>query len=119
MENDELIIRKHLKSLSHVDIADSIYLFGVNLDTEPIDSIMQDIYTLHREIRTLRSMIDRNFVPINGELIPQGRQAQTAVIQSCHHKEQSFAKIMSNETLYKCYIRYAADLKKQEQHTIH
>ena len=107
MKNNESIIREHLKSLSVEDIADSTYLFGVNFDTESLDSIFSKLITIYETVMTLKSMIDNNFQNEDGPkiLMPSTPQTQSIIIRDYYSKRAVLEKILSNEVIYEEFER--------------
>lgn len=106
MNTTELNIRNYLKTFSVEDIANSVYLFGINFDTAPIDTIIESLDSLYEEVKTLKSMIDRNFESQNGELLPKSPMVQAGIAQDCYRKESALLKALSNQDIYNTFVNY-------------
>ena len=113
MYTTEQNIRNYLKTFTVEDIANSVYLFGVNFDTEPIESIMQSLNALYEEVKTLKGMIEKDFKPQNGELLPRDPMTQAGVIQDCYRKESALLKALSNTDIYNMFITYKHEKEKK------
>lgn len=113
MNATELNIRKFLKTLSVEDIADSVYLFGIDFDNASMKSIMGAINSLYEHVDTLKSIIDRNFESMNGERLPKDSVTQAVIVQDCSRKESALAKILSNQDVYNAFMNYKK-LENQE-----
>ena len=98
MINSENEIREHLKALTPKDIADSTYLFGVDFENEPIESILDSIISLYDETKQLNKIIESDFGKNNEEkiLLPQSRETQSIVIENYSRKYDALEKILSN-----------------------
>ena len=105
-------VRNYLKSFTVEDIANSVYLFGMDFDTVPIELIMESLGTLYEEVKTLKGMIDRDFNPVNGEILPKDPVIQSNIIQDCFKKESALLKALSNKDVYEMFINYKKAEKK-------
>jgi hypothetical protein len=114
MYNREHIIREYLKKLTVEDIADSVYLFGIDFDSEPLDSIMSALSGLFEEVQTLRGMINRDFEPQNGELLPKSYEVQSGIIEDCYRKESALLKILSCKEVYDEFVIYKTKERLEE-----
>lgn len=108
MNTTEQNIRNYLKTFTVEDIANSVYLFGINFDTAPIDYIMQSLSSLYEEVRVLKDMVDRDFNQKDGELVrlPKDRASQEVVIRDYYRKESALLKALSNEDIYNAFVSY-------------
>ena len=97
--NDESIIRNHLKNLSLEDIANSVYLYGIDFNSEPIDSIVRSIYTLYEEVTLLEKIVESNFVSETGARLPKDSATRTIIIQDYDMKKDALGKILKNERI--------------------
>lgn len=101
MDFNEQKIREHLKKLSVVDIADSVYLFGINFDKDSMDSIMSAIFALYNEVIDLKDMVERDFESRDGEkvLMPSTPQSQAVVIGDYYRKSDALTKVMASKEI--------------------
>ncbi len=67
---------------------------------------MGAINSLYEHVKTLKSIIDRNFESINGERLPKDSVTQTVIIQDCNRKESALAKTLSNQDVYNAFMNY-------------
>lgn len=95
-------IREHFKTFTPIEIADSTYLFGINFDTDPIESILDSVIALFREVKELRDIVDSDFRKDSEEkvLVPRDRETQNIVIQNCYRKESALNKALSNKYVF-------------------
>ena len=100
------IIRNHLKTLTDEDIANSVYLFGRDFDTEPIDGILQALSSLTDEVATLNAMISRDFEPIGDVKMPKDAKTQEIIIRDYNCKKDALMKALSNEAVYNALKSY-------------
>lgn len=116
MENNELKIRDYLKKLTDIDIANSIYLFGVDFENDPIDSIMDSIIALYDNVIGLKNIIESDFGKNNEEkiLLPQTRETQSIIIGDYSKKESVLTKILNNETIQERFVQRIVERKNQE-----
>ena len=115
MNTTEQNIRNYLKTFTVEDIANSVYLFGIDFDTAPIDDIMQSLSSLYKEVMGLKDMVDRDFNQKDGELVllPKDRASQEVVIRDYSRKESALLKALSNEDIYNEFVSYKmAESKK-------
>lgn len=113
MITTEQNIRNYLKTLTVDDIANSVYFFVIDFDIESIESIMQLLNRLYEEVKTLRSIIDRNFESQNGERLPKDGYTQKMIIQDCYKKESALLKILSNMDVYNMFIEFKFNNSKK------
>ena len=106
MDAAEQNIRNYLKSFTVEDIANSVYLFGIDFDTVSIDYIMESLNALYEEVKTLKAMVDRDFKPLNGELLPKDPVVQTGIIQDLYKKESALLKALGNKDIYSAFVNY-------------
>lgn len=102
---DEMKIRTFLKTLTPIDIADSVHLFGIDFDTCQISEVVDSMFSLFCEVKTLERMVDNNFQSEDGEkvLMPSTPQTQTVVIQDYYRKAEALNKLLSCEELSKLF----------------
>lgn len=115
MNFEELQVRNYLKTLSHVTIVDSVYLFGMDFDSESIYEIFKSIYALEKEVESLQSIINRNFESVNGEMLPKSRESQAIISQGCFRKSTALDNILKNKTLKDLYEKYKIMFKVEEE----
>ena len=119
--SNEQIIRDHLKTLSIEDIADSVYLYGVDFDKAPIESIMEAIYSLNSEVKSLGSLVERNFEQEEGKHVrlPKDRVTKNVVIESYYQKESALRKILSNSYVYFVFDNYRKAREELEKQLVY
>ena len=108
-------IREYLKTLDYVDIANSTFLFGVDFDNDSIEHIMAMIMSLYINVKNLKSIIDRNFKPVDGELLPKDPTVQAMIIRDYYAKESALNKVLNNDDVYTAFIDFA----KKEHESSH
>ena len=110
------VIRKHLKTLTAKDIADSTYLFGIDFDNDSIENIFGALNSLYEEVISLHKMINRNFTPEDDikVMLPKDPASQTLVIQNYYAKENALLKALNNDIIYKNFITYRNTKKEKE-----
>lgn len=113
MIDTELNIRNYFKTFTAEDLANSIYLFDINFDTVPIESIMQALNSLYEEVKDLKAIIDRDFQSQNGELLPKNPMIQSTIIQDCYKKEAALLKSLSNSDVYNEFVKYKLSIEKE------
>ena len=106
MNVSEINIRNYLKTFTAEDIANSVYLFGIDFDKASIESIMSALNSLYEEVKTLKSIVDRNFESTNGERLPKDSMIQERIIQDCYRKEEALKKALSNKDIYDTFLIY-------------
>ena len=108
MNTPEKNIRNYLKEFTAEDIANSVYLFGINLDDAPIDSIMQSLSSLYEEVGTLDEIVNENFEPKDGEpvLLPKGHAIQKTIIRDYYRKKSALLKALENKDVYNAFVNY-------------
>lgn len=97
-ENDkETIIREHMKKLTVMDIADSVYFFGINFDTCSIDEIVSSVWSLYCEVEALERMVESDFQSDDDVkvLMPSSRETKTLVVQDYHRKKGALSKVLT------------------------
>ncbi len=100
-------IREYLKTLDYVDIANSTFLFGVDFDNDSIDQIMKSISALYMNVMSLKDLIDRDFKPVGGELLPKDPETQSIIIRDYNAKESALYKVLNNDDVYSAFIDFA------------
>lgn len=110
-------IREHFKTFTPIDIADSTYLFGINFDTDSIESILDNVIALYREVKELRDIIDSDFRKDSEEkvLVPRGRETQSIVIENCYRKESALNKALSNQYVLESVRKRLAEKSREEK----
>lgn len=113
-ENIVKQIREHFKTFTPIDIADATHLFGINFDTDSIESILDSVIALYREVKNLRDLIGSNFMEDSEEkvLVPKDKATQDIVIENCYRKQVVLNKALSNEYVLKMV---KARIKEQEK----
>ena len=108
MYSDEQEIRAHFKTLTNEDIANSIYLIGVDLDTIDIDSLLDKVYSLYEEVNTLRRMINGGFKPEGDDpvLLPKDPRVQAGIMDDLSRKQSALIKILDNDKVYYAFWGY-------------
>ena len=110
-------VREFLNTLSWVDRVDSTYLFQVDFNITPLDSIFYYINALYNEVETLKGMVDRNFKQREGEhvLIPSSRETQSYVIANYSRKQAILNKILSNQNVSNLFWDYRARIENDNK----
>lgn len=110
-------IREHFKNFTPIDIADSTYLFGINFDTDSIESILDNVIALYREVKELRDIIDSDFRKDSEErvLVPRDRETQNIVIENCYRKESALNKALSNQYVLESVRKRLAEKSREEK----
>lgn len=110
-------IRDHFKTFTPVEIADSTYLFGINFDTDSIESILDSVIALYREVKELRDLIASDFRKDSEErvLVPRERETQNIVIENCYRKECALNKALSNRYVFESVKRRLAEKSREEK----
>lgn len=126
MINKENEIRTYLKSLTIEDIANSVYLVGVNFEKAPIDEIMSRIISLLYEVNSLKSII-ANFKdepkvlsPIpRASLNPKDSQEYRRVItEEYYRKNNALIKIATNSYVYDELVRKMSEPVENDSMTL-
>ena len=106
----ELAIRNFFKTLSNEDIANSVYLFGLDFNKISLDSLFGYLIALYNEVIVLKDMVDRNFEQREGEhvLLPKDPKVQSVIIGDYYRKEGVLLKILNNKDVYELFIDYTA-----------
>lgn len=114
--NQELIIRNYLKTLSVEDIANSVYMYGINFDTATIDLIISSINSLYEEVITLDRIVESGFVSETGARLPKDSKNQEIIIQDYSKKKDALLKILSNKNIFDllAYYRSSNTQEKSE-----
>ena len=106
-------IREYLKKLSNEDIANSVYLVGIDFDNCALDIIINSIIQLLNEVISLKNIYDsfkeepKVLSPIpkishNPKESPQYRQA---ISEEYFRKSSALTKIVSNNYIYEEVFR--------------
>ena len=108
MTNTEQNIRNYLKTLTVEDIADSVYLFGMDFDKAPMIDIMEALSSLYEEVKVLEGMVERNFEQEEGKhvLIPKDRYTQDTVIRNYNRKKAALEKVLRNKNIFEIFTSY-------------
>ncbi len=98
---NENIIREHMKKLSVMDIADSVYFFGINFDTCSLDDIVSSVWSLYCEVETLGRMVENDFQSDDDVkvLIPKSRETRDIVAQDYYRKKGALDKALACKDL--------------------
>jgi len=104
--NDNLLyekeIRDYLKGMTDEQLYDSGLLF-LNLDSTPIDKIIDNIISLYIEYLDLSEMVKNNFKSSDPDapkvLRPNDYDSQRAVILNCSRKLSVLNFILNNEKI--------------------
>ena len=112
MNNVEQNIRNHFKTFTVEDIANSVYFYGIDFDTVPMETLMKNLDGLYHEVKTLNGMIERDFKPLNGELLPKDPAIQSGIIQDYYRKESALLKALSNDDVYSMFSEYKRNENK-------
>lgn len=101
MNDIEKNIRDYLKTLTPEEIANSVYLFGVNFDSISMDLLFEKLFSLYENVTALRNMIDDNFSNGDGPkiLLPKSSEIQSIIIRDCYCKADVLNKILENTTI--------------------
>lgn len=67
---------------------------------------MEALYSLYKDVENLKPMIDRNFDPQDGELLPKDPMVQTGIILDCYRKESALVKALENSDIYNAFVNY-------------
>lgn len=110
-------IREHFKTFTPIEIADSTYLFGINFDTDPIESILDSVIALYREVKTLKELVDSDFKKDSDikVLVPKTQETQTIVIQNYYRKESALNKALSNEYVFEGVKQRLIETTREEK----
>ena len=110
-------IREHFKTFTPIEIADSTYLFGINFDTDPIESILDSVIALYREVKTLKELDDTDFKKDSDikVLVPKTQETQTIVIQNYYRKESALNKALSNEYVFEGVKQRLIETTREEK----
>lgn len=116
MYDKDKIIREHLKTLTVEDISDSTYLFGVDFDTDSLDTIFNKLITIYDNVKTLRGMIDNDFKSPDDIkiLMPSTPQTKSVIIQDCARKESALEKALANPTVYDEFVARLSEIDKTQ-----
>lgn len=110
-END---IRKYLKSFSEEEIANSIYLFGLDFETDSFDNILDSIAALYDEVNTLKRIIESRFENSEGKVLKK-EQATTQynIIQDYQKKSSVLKKMLMNDNIYEAVETRIYEIEKR------
>lgn len=116
ISQEELEIRQHLKKLTYEDLADSVYLFSINFNTDSLDNIFDSIMALYQNVKVLKEMVDSNFKSTDGVkvLMPSSRETQSVVIQDYVRKEFVLEKVLANKTVKSVFFKILSELEREE-----
>ena len=108
MTNTEQNIRNYLKTLTVEDIADSVYLFGIDFDKAPMIDIMGALSSLYEEVKVLEGMVARDFEQEEGKLVrlPKDKYTKDVVIRNYSRKRAALAKVLRNKNIFEVFTSY-------------
>lgn len=115
MDSSEQNIRNYFKTFTQEDLANSVYLFGIDFDKESLDTIFGYLIALYNEVVILKDMINRDFEQREGEhvLLPKDPKIQTIIIQDYFRKEAALQKALNNEDVYNKLISYLVERRQK------
>ena len=110
-------IREHFKTFTSTDIADSTYLFGINFDTDSIESILDSVIALYQEVKMLSDIIDSDFRKDSEVkvLVPKTQETQNIVIENCYRKEAALNKALSNPYVLESVKKRLTEKSREEK----
>lgn len=90
-------IRTFLKTLTVMDIANSVYLYGIDFETCEISEVVNSIYSLFCEVKTLERMVENDFKSEDHgkALLPSSKETKSVVIQDYSRKCSALNKILN------------------------
>jgi len=99
---NESDIRKYLSSLSLDDVANSVYLYGIDFNNENLDKIFESILFLYDEVATLQKIIQERFENLDETQVLTAEESamQAAIIQDYHKKSNVLNKVLNNNEIY-------------------
>ena len=108
MITKEINIRNFFKTLSNEDLANSVYLFGLDFDNISLDDLFGHLIALYNEVVILKDMVDRNFEQREGEhvLLPRDPKVQSVIIGDYYRKKGVLSKVLNNNDVYEVFIDY-------------
>lgn len=103
MEAREKELRSYLKTLNKGEINNSIYLFGIDFEHDPIENIMNALYALYNDVKLTHEMIkdiNENYKKNNNLYVSNKDYLEY------HRKEFTLKKALSNNNVLEEFIEY-------------
>lgn len=112
MEAREKELRSYLKTLNKGEINNSIYLFGIDFEHDPIENIMNALYALYNDVKLTHEMIkdiNENYKKNNNLYVSNKDYLEY------HRKEFTLKKALSNNNVLEEFIEYYNALNNKVQ----
>jgi len=97
-END---IKKYFNNFSEEEIANSVYLYGLDFENDSFDNILDSVAALYDEVNTLNDIIVSRFENNEGKVLTKEQSAvQYNIIQDYQKKSSILKRILMNDNVY-------------------